>query len=216
VDSIGQILYLQREIRTVPVRSEDGETRLGDRGLLRARAGVTAQAAGVVEGRRPVPIGGRWRFAVAGRDRPATHARACVATSFRCGSDRRLRVSTPAQASLRRSVGQAAGCRVTSVGVKTRRCACVSYSSRWDYRRRCRVAPTSSGFDYPGDKAKAGTRVRVTEGGCVPRGRSPPCLVRVRVCRHGAIPCHRARAQVEAQRHCLSWGAPPRGGQQRG
>jgi len=31
--------YLQREIQTVPVRSEDGETRLGDRGLLRARAG---------------------------------------------------------------------------------------------------------------------------------------------------------------------------------
>jgi len=41
----------QREIRTVPVRSEDGETRLGDRGLLQARAGVTAQAAGVVGGR---------------------------------------------------------------------------------------------------------------------------------------------------------------------
>jgi len=34
--------YLQREIRTVPVRSEDGETRYGDRGLLRARAGATA------------------------------------------------------------------------------------------------------------------------------------------------------------------------------
>jgi len=43
--------YLQREIRTVPVRSEDGETRLGDRGILRARAGVTAHAAGVVGGR---------------------------------------------------------------------------------------------------------------------------------------------------------------------
>ena len=33
------------------MRSEDGETRLGDRGLLQARAGVTAQAAGVVGGR---------------------------------------------------------------------------------------------------------------------------------------------------------------------
>jgi len=40
--------YLQREIRTVPVRSEDVETRLGHRGLLRARAGVTAQAAAAV------------------------------------------------------------------------------------------------------------------------------------------------------------------------
>ena len=77
--------YVQREIRTVPVRSEDGETRLGDRGLLRARAGVTAQAAGVVEGRRSVPIGGRWRFAGVGRDRPTTYARACVASSLRCG-----------------------------------------------------------------------------------------------------------------------------------
>jgi len=138
--------YLQREIRTVPVRSEDGETRLGDRGLLRARAGVTAQAAGGVEGRRPVPIGGRWRFPVGGRDRPATHARACVASSLRCGSDRRLRVSAPAQAGLRMSAGQAAGCRVTSVGVKTRRCASVSCSTCWGYRRRCRVAPASSGF----------------------------------------------------------------------
>ena len=139
--------YLRREIRTVPVRSEDGETRLSDRGLLRARAGVTAQAAGVVEWRRPVPIGERWRFAVAGRDRPTTRARACVASSLRCGSYRRLRVSTPAQAGLRMSAGQAAGCRVTSVGVKTRRCASVSCSACWGYRRRCRVAPASSGFD---------------------------------------------------------------------
>jgi len=134
------------------VRSEQAEARLGDRGLVRARAGASAQAAGVVQGRRPVPIGGTWRFAGAGHDRLATHARACVASSLRCGSDRSLRVSTPAQAGLRRSVGQAAGCRVTSVGVKTRRCADVSYSTCWGYRRRCRVAPTSSGFDSPGDK----------------------------------------------------------------
>jgi len=160
--------YLQREIRTVPVRSENGGTRLDDRGLLRARAGVTGQAARVVEGRRPVPIGGRWRFAVAGRDRPTTHARARVASSLRCGTDRRLRVSTPAQAGLRRSVGQAAGCRVTRVGVQTRRCAGASCCTCWGYRGRCRVASTSSGFDYPGDQAKAVTRVRVTEGGCVP------------------------------------------------
>jgi len=139
--------------------------RLGDHGLLRARAGVTAQAAGVEEGRRPVPIGGRWRFAVAGRDRSATHARACVASSLRCGSDRRLRVSTPARAGLRLSAGQAAGCRSTIVWVKTHRCASVSCSTCWGYRRRYRVGPASSGLDYPGDKAKAGTRVRVTEGG---------------------------------------------------
>jgi len=188
--------YLQRKIRTVPVRSEDGETRLGDRGLLRARASVTVQAAGDVGGRRPVPIGGRWRFAGAGRDRPATHARACVVSSLRCRSDRRLRVRAPAQAVMRRGVGQAAGCRVKSVGVKTRRCAGALCSTCCGDRRRCRVAPTSSGFDYPCDKAKAGTRVRV--------------------CRRGSIPCLRARAQVEAQRHCLSGGALPRGGKPRG
>jgi len=111
--------YLQREIRTVPGRSENGGTRLGDRGLLRARAGVTAQAAKVVEGRCQVPIEGRWRFAVAGRDHPTTHARACVASSLCCGSDHRLRVSAPAHAGLRRSVGQPAGCRVTRVGFKS-------------------------------------------------------------------------------------------------
>jgi len=52
--------------------------------------------------RRPLPIGGRWRFAVVGRDRPVTHAWAWVAGSWRCGSDRRLRVRAPAQASRRR------------------------------------------------------------------------------------------------------------------
>jgi len=114
--------YLQREIRTVPVRSEDGDTRLGGRGLLRAHAGVTARAAGVVEGRRSVPIGGRWRLAGVGRDRPTTHARACVASSVRCGSDRRLRVSTPAQAVLRMSACAGAGCRVPGAGVETRGC----------------------------------------------------------------------------------------------
>ena len=90
--------YLQREIRTVPVRSENGGTRLGNRGLLRARAGVTARAAGVAKGRRSVPIGKGWRFAGAGRDRPITRARACVARSLICVSDRRLRVGGPARA----------------------------------------------------------------------------------------------------------------------
>jgi len=90
--------YLQREIRTGPVRSENGGTRLGDRRLLRARAGVTARAAGVAKGRRCVPIGKGWRFAGAGRDRPITRARACVARSLICVSDRRLRVGVPARA----------------------------------------------------------------------------------------------------------------------
>jgi len=114
------VTYLQREIRAVPVRSKDVDTRLGDRELLRARAGVTARAAGVLEGRRSVPIRGRWRFAVVGRDLPTTHARACVASSLCCGSDRRLRVSTPAQAGLRMSECEGAGCRVPGAGVKTR------------------------------------------------------------------------------------------------
>jgi len=74
------------------MRSEHGDTRLGGRELLRARAGVTARATRVVEGHRSVAIGGRWRFAGVGRDRPTTHARACVASSLRCESDRRLRV----------------------------------------------------------------------------------------------------------------------------
>jgi len=113
--------YLHREIRTVPVRSKDNETRLSDRGLLRAHAGVTAQPAGVVRRRRTVLIVGRWLFGVAGRYRPVTHARACVTNSLRCWSDRRLRVRAPAQAGRRRRGGQAAGCRVTSVGVNTRR-----------------------------------------------------------------------------------------------
>jgi len=79
--------YVQRAIRTVPVRSEDGASRLGGRRLLPAHAGVTARAAGFLEGRRSVPIGGKWRFAGVGRDRLTTHAHACVASSLRCGSD---------------------------------------------------------------------------------------------------------------------------------
>jgi len=78
--------YLQREIRTVPVRSEDGEARLGDRGLLRARAGVTAQAAGVVGGAPPSPDWGE--VAVRRRrSRPSGPARACV-----CGAQLALLV----------------------------------------------------------------------------------------------------------------------------
>jgi len=68
--------------------------------------------------------------AEAGRNRLATHARACVASSLLCWSDRRLRVRAPAQAVTRRSDGQAAGCRVTIVGVTTRRCADALCSTR--------------------------------------------------------------------------------------
>jgi len=69
--------YLQREIRTVPVRSEDGETRLGDRSLLRARAGATAQAAEAVGGAPPSPDWGE--VAVRRhRSRPSGHARVGV------------------------------------------------------------------------------------------------------------------------------------------
>jgi len=74
--------YLQREIRTVPVRSEDGETRLGDRGLLRARAGVTAQAVGVVGGALPIPDWGEMAVCRR-RSRPSGHARACVCAGQR-------------------------------------------------------------------------------------------------------------------------------------
>jgi len=69
--------YLQREIRTVPVRSEDGETRLGDRGLLRARAGVTAQAARAVGGAPPSPDWGKMAVRRR-RSRPSGHARVGV------------------------------------------------------------------------------------------------------------------------------------------
>jgi len=93
-------------------------------------------------------------------------------------------------------VGQAAECRVTSVEVKTRRLAGALCSTCWGDRRRSRRAPASSGFDYPGDEAKAGTRIRIF--------------------RHGAIQCLRARAQVEFRRQCLSGGALPRGGKPRG
>jgi len=70
------------------VRSEDVDTRLGDRELLRARAGVTARAAGVVEESpiRPDPgeVAVRRR-----RSRPSDHARACV-----CGEQLVLRVGS--------------------------------------------------------------------------------------------------------------------------
>ena len=49
-------------------------------------------------------------------------------------------------------------------GVKTRGCAGVSRSTCWGYRRRCREAPALSGFEYPGDQARAGTRARGAEG----------------------------------------------------
>jgi len=93
--------YLQREIRTVPVRSEDGETRLGDRGLLRARAGATAQVAGAVGGAPPSPDWGE--VAVRRRrSRPSGHARVGVG-----GGQLTLRVR-PALARTRARAGKSA------------------------------------------------------------------------------------------------------------
>jgi len=93
--------YLQREIRTVLVRSEDGETRLGDRGLLRARAGATAQAAGAVGGAPPSPDWGE--VAVRRRrSRPSGHARVGVG-----GGQLTLRVR-PAPARTRARAGESA------------------------------------------------------------------------------------------------------------
>jgi len=93
--------YLQREIRTVPVRSEDDETRLGDRGLLRARAGATAQAAGAVGGAPPSPDWGE--VAVRRRpSRPSGHARVGVG-----GRQWTLRVR-PAPARTRARAGESA------------------------------------------------------------------------------------------------------------
>jgi len=166
---------------------------LGDRKLLRARAGATAPAAGVVKGRRSVPIGEGWRLASVGHDRPITHARACVAASLRCGSDRRLRVGMPAQ-TVHACVYVGAGAGV-GARVKTRGRGGASSSARWGYHCRCRGAPAFRGF------ATSATRRKPWRGPVVTRGVRTP-----RVdggCRHGATPCDRAGAQVEAWRQCL-------------
>jgi len=83
------------------VRSEDGETHLGDRGLLRARAGATAQAAGAVGGAPPSPDLGE--VAVRRRQsRPSGHARVGVD-----GGQLTLRVR-PALARTRSRAGESA------------------------------------------------------------------------------------------------------------
>jgi len=92
--------YFPREIRAVPVRSEDGSTPLGDRGLLRARAGVTAQAAGVVGGGAPPSPDRREVAVLRRRSRPSGHARACV-----CGEQLALLV----RLTLRRTRSQVGG-----------------------------------------------------------------------------------------------------------
>jgi len=93
--------YLQREIRTVPVRSEDGETRLGDGGLLRARAGATTQAAGAVGDAPPTPDWGEMAVRRR-RSRPSGHARVGVG-----GGELTLRVR-PALARTRARAGESA------------------------------------------------------------------------------------------------------------
>ena len=87
------------------MRSEGGETRLGGRGLLRARAGVTAQAAGVVGGAPPSPS--RGEVAVRRRrSRPSGHARACV-----CGEQLALLVRSTLTRTRARAGGYASGWR---------------------------------------------------------------------------------------------------------
>jgi len=228
--------YLQREIRTVPVRSEDGETRLGDRGLLRARAGATAQAAGAVGGlaaQSRLGRGGGSPSLVA-TVRPRTRGRGWRAADAAgptgaCAYARpRRRVGVGVGVGARRPVDgrRASGLRPVDAQVRraTRDGATV-VGAEWRLLRR--------GFDYPDDTAKAGTRVRVGEsGGGVRTSRpvtteacarwSPGWVVIVvlaeadlvgvliplatrrkpgcgsALCRHGAIPCLRAHAQVAA------------------
>jgi len=93
--------YLQCEIRTVPVRFEDSEARLGDRGLLRAHAGVTAQAAAAVGGAPPSPDWGE--VAVRRRrSRPCGHARVGM-----CGEQLALRVRSVLSRTRARAGGSA-------------------------------------------------------------------------------------------------------------
>jgi len=130
--------------------------------------------------RRPVPIGGRWRFAVAGRHRPATHARACVASSWRCWSDRRLRVRAPAR---RISVGvgarrPGAGWRASGLrpfGVRVRRAArggVTVVGAEWRLLRRGLTTPATR------RKPGRGSVLPRVGGGYVPWDRLPPCRVR--------------------------------------
>jgi len=86
-------------------------------------------------------------------------------------------------------------------------------STCWSYRRRCRVAPASSGYWYPGDKAKTVTR-SCGDGGvrCTPHSLFTLCFARVGgACWFRADPCHRARGQCVASRHRFARGAPPWG-----
>jgi len=94
--------YLQREIRAVLVRSEDGETRLGDRGLLRARAGVTAQAAGAVGSAPPSTDWGEVAVRRRRSSRPSGHARVGV-----CGKQLELRVRSALARTRARAGGSA-------------------------------------------------------------------------------------------------------------
>jgi len=218
------------------VRSEDGETRLGDRGLLRARAGATAQAAGAVRARAaqsrlgggcgspssvatvpPHTRGRGWRAAdAAGPTGACAYARP------------RRRVGVSVDVVARRPVDRRRASGLRPVGARVRcatRVGATVVGAEW--RLLCR------GFDYPDDTAKAGTRVRGAErGGGVHTSRpvsteacargstswvvvvvtagaahvgvlTPPTTRRKpgcgsALCRHGAIPCLRAHAQVAA------------------
>jgi len=228
--------YLQREIRTVPVRSEDGETRLGDRGLLPARSGVTAQSAGAVGGAPPSPDWGK--VAVRRRrSRPSGDARVGV-----CGDQLALRVRSALARTRARAGGSASAWAWGSGGRlpgDERRgedplvCGCVGQhvlgrpSSVPSGAFLVGVLTTPTTRRQPG-RGSVLSRVGV---GSVPRDRLPPgrvhgaalagwssslpgCADLVGVlttpatrrkpgrgsvfCRHGAISCLRAHAQVEA------------------
>jgi len=125
--------------------------------------------------RRSVPIGGRWRFAVVGRDRPHTRGRGWRAADAAgptgaCAYARpRRRVGVGVGVVARRPVDRRRASGSRPVGARVRRATRVGATvvgAEWCLLRR--------GFDYPDDTAKAGTRVRGTERGFTPQGRLAP------------------------------------------
>jgi len=186
-----QVIFLQREIRTVPLRSKDDDTRLGGRGLLWARAGVTARAAKVVKERRSGSIGrvaDCWR-----RARPSDHARACV-----CGRQFALGVRT----TLTRRRARAGGCMRACFWVRVRVRApglrkCLQQRLEQHMLGLPSPAPCGAGFVKVSLPRRQRENCQTT--GRSPRGRITPCLARGNDgSRQGASPCLRARAQVEA------------------
>jgi len=149
------------------VRSEDGETRLGDRGLLRARAGATAQAAGAVGGAPPSPDwgGGGGSLSSVATVPPHTRGRGWRAADAAgptgaCAYARPRRRVGGVGVVARRPVDRRRASGLRPVGARVRhatRVGATFVGAEWRLLRR--------GLDYPDDTAKAGTRVRGTERG---------------------------------------------------